>query len=98
MFTLVGPIRQINHNAGNGEILLKINSLDVSKFKSVYCKSVDKAFLQFTKQILENTTCTPVHLTLSIMNQNNKRFTKSVTRKKLKTPINSFKYIHFIKK
>ena len=50
------------------------------------------------KQILQNTICTPVHLKFSIMNQNNKVFTKTVTRKQLKTPIGSFKYIHFIKK
>ena len=98
MFTLVGPIRQVNQNTAQREIVLKINNIDISKLKPLYCKSMDKAFLQFMKQILQNTICTPVHLKFSIMNQNNKVFTKTVTRKQLKTPIGSFKYIHFIKK
>ena len=97
MFTLVGPITQVNHNAAHREIVLTLNNLDVSKFKPIYCKSVDKAFLQFMKKMLENTKCTPVHLKFTIIDQNNKSFTKIVTRKKLKTPINSFNYIHFIK-
>ena len=50
------------------------------------------------KTVLVNTTCSPVHLRLTIVDQNNTFFTKVVTRKKLKNPINSFQYIHFIKK
>ena len=92
MFTLI-KVEQTKHDR---EILSKLNSVNLSKIKPVNCKSANTAFLKFMQKLLMNTKCSPVYLRLTIENCNNKIETKTVGRKKLRTAINSFQFIHFI--
>ena len=96
MFTLV-KVEQININITNRVLTSKLNSLNLSRIVPIKCKSLNQSFLKFMRKLLHNTTCSPVYLKLTIADSKNILYTKTVGRKKLNTPINSFQYVHFIK-
>ena len=98
MFKL-NKIEHMNYTADHKEIIARLKNINIVNMKPIHGKSLhNSVFLKFMKQILINTTSTPVVLKLTIKDQNNKLFTETVTRKKLRNPIRSFKYVHFIKK
>ena len=98
MFRLV-KVEQVNSaNRNSNEVLLRLNKINLSQVKAIQCKSKTQAFLKFMHMILKNSECKSSFLKLTIMDSSNNLYTQVVGRKQMTTPINAYKYMHFIKK